>query len=117
MSKFGAILDIAIDNFSRSCFWIGALIHSENKSFLIIFLSIYCPMEEWFTLLCTQLLAQKNNDSHWKSINKQRDPRWTTIVFEKGFKNIVGFFVIGSGWSLPFFIFDIPLDIKIILFY
>ena len=61
-------------------------------------------MEEWFTFLCTQLIAAQSESKHWKAVNENtKDPRWATIVFENGFKNIYGFFVIGSGWSLPFF--------------
>ena len=102
-SKFGEIIDVLIDNFSRSALWIGVLIHSKDKNFLIIFSSIYCPLEEWFTFLCVQLMTVQSNDKHWKSINKNtKDPKWATVVFENGFKNIYGFFVVGSSWSLPF---------------
>ena len=53
--------------------------------------------------MCLQLMTIKSGQEHWKKITKdQKDPKWATIVFANGFKNIIGFFVIGSMWSLPF---------------
>eukprot|EP01084_Bolivina_argentea_P217393 369112_1 len=102
-SKFGAILDVLLDNFSRSALWIGLLIHTKNPPLWVIFSCIYCPMEEWFTFLCMQLMTAESNSKHWKAVNeKSTDPFWCRVVFKNGFKNIYGFFVLGSSWSLPF---------------
>ena len=104
MSKFGEILDVVLDNFSRSALWIGAVVHSQDSPFLVVLAAVYFPMEEWFTFLCNQLMAIQRNDKHWKAVDEQSTvPKWATIVFANGFKNIYGFFVVGSGWSLPFF--------------
>lgn len=103
MSKFGEILDVVLDNFSRSALWVGALIHSQDTHFLIVLAALYFPMEEWFTFLCTQLMTIQRNDKHWKSVHEKNSiPKWASIVFANGFKNIYGVFVVGSSWVLPF---------------
>ena len=102
-SKFGAILDVLIDNFSRSALWVGVLIHNKDKNFIVLFCCVYYPMEEWFTQMVVQLMTVDSKDKHWKSINNyEKYPKWVKIVLADGFKNIYAVFVIGSGWTLPF---------------
>ena len=107
-SKFGAILDIVIDNISRTTTWISCVYHMPYKnnellSYIIPFCCIYCITEMWFCCLCTQMMSTLSGE-HWKKRLKQGDPIWIAKIFKNGFKNIYGFFVIGSTFSLPWYI-------------
>ena len=107
-SKFGALLDIVIDNITRTSTWLSTLYHMPYKNdellgYIIVFSGLYCISEMWFCCLCTQMMSTLHGE-HWKERCKDGDPQWLSKIFANGFKNIYGFFVIGSTFSLPWYL-------------
>ena len=96
-SVLGIYLDIAADNFLRTCVWVAA--SNESTLMLVSFvISI-----EWVTMVCTQLHAAKA-EAHWKD-QRQHDPWIIREVFRNNFKSPLGMLSIYGLFASNMFLY------------
>ena len=104
-SRLGILLDICADNVWRTCMWVAAAVQYPNHPTLLI-MTCFVISTEWFTFLTTQLHAYQRQhqaqvqDQHWK-LARTQDPWWIRIVFQGGFRNPLGGWIIYSLFATP----------------
>ena len=115
-SRLGILLDICADNVLRTCMWVAAASQYPDHPTLLVLTCIVISTE-WFTFLTTQLHAQQpkqqpqeqqqqlqkeqdRQDPHWK-LARTKDPWWIRIVFQGGFRNPLGGWIIYSLFATP----------------
>lgn len=117
-SRFGEVLDVAIDNFARGLTWVLAVRVAPGAgraSFVTALAAIFTPLE-WLTFLTAHAAGVQAglHWKHWASKDTPATPEAPKIptpwlvqkVFCNGFRNVFGVFSLGGAFLLPLYLYS-----------
>eukprot|EP00401_Gymnodinium_catenatum_P056095 CAMPEP_0117473130 /NCGR_PEP_ID=MMETSP0784-20121206/8612_1 /TAXON_ID=39447 /ORGANISM="" /LENGTH=178 /DNA_ID=CAMNT_0005267319 /DNA_START=156 /DNA_END=689 /DNA_ORIENTATION=+ len=100
-TRFGAFLDILVDNVLRATLWFGSVhLQAESSRFLIQAALIF-PAVEWTCMLATQESVSGGNRTHWKNRTQDAPPLVRRIMAD-GFHSTFGVAVVLGLFGLPY---------------
>jgi len=113
-SRYGAFIDVVVDNLHRTAMWFGAALLSPTNQLSDVASLLYStgclliPCVEWTTFACSHASSLVTGQ-HWKFV--EEDAPWLQrVMFRNGFRNSLGYVVMISLFGLPLVLFARTID-------